>query len=81
MIEYVEDNPQNQKQKDMLQRYRNVFGTPEGRIVLGDILQMCHFGFGIMTEEARIEYNVGIAIARMSGMMQAIDTLIGIRED
>lgn len=81
MIEFPSTETEDPKQRDMLQRYRNVFGTPEGRIVLGDILQMCHFGFGIMTEEARIEYNVGIAIARMSGMMGAIDALIGIRED
>lgn len=81
MIEYAVTDTEDPSQREMLQRYRNVFGTPEGRIVLGDILQMCHFGFGISSEEARIEYNVGIAIARMSGMMQAIDTLIGIRED
>jgi hypothetical protein len=81
MIEYVESTTQDQKQRDMLQRYRNVFGTPEGRLVLGDILHMCHFGFGISCEEARIEYNVGIAIARMSGIFGAIDTLIGIREE
>jgi len=81
MIDYTPEGTDDQKQRDMLQRYRNVFGTPEGRLVLGDILQMCHFGWGITTEEARIEYNVGIAIARMAGIMGAIAAQFGIEEN
>lgn len=69
-----------QSQKDMLQRYKNVFGTAEGRKVLGDILITCHFGVPLMTEEARHEYNIGVAIARMSGVMSQVDQLLGMED-
>lgn len=81
MMEYIAPSPDDRKQREMEQRYRNVFGTIEGRLVLGDILQMCHFGWGIVSEEARIEYNVGIVIARMSGIFASIDKQLGIEED
>lgn len=69
------------RQKEIEQLYRNVFGSAEGRRVLGDILAFCHFGALLTTEVERIEYNVGVAIARMSGTMQEIDTLLKIGED
>jgi hypothetical protein len=72
---------QIRKQQDMEQLYRNVFGSPEGRRVLGDILLTCHFGVPLNSELQRIEYNVGIHIVRMSGMMNAIDQQLGIGED
>jgi hypothetical protein len=62
-------------------RYRNVFGSPEGRVVLGDILAFCHFGRLVASDEERVEYNVGVAIARMSGIMSEIDVLMKIGED
>jgi hypothetical protein len=68
-------------EKEMEQCYRNVFGSAEGRKVLGHILMANHFGVPLNTEVERIEYNVGVAIARMSGMMGEIDVLIGIGED
>jgi hypothetical protein len=67
--------------REMLQRYRNVFSTPEGRKVLGDILVTCHFGVPLMSEQERFEYNVGVTIARMSGFMGEIDRIAGMRED
>ena len=72
-----------QRAQKMLQRYRNVFGTTEGRRVLGDILTTCHFGVPLNNEVERVEYNVGIAIARMSGIMSAIEHQLGmgIEED
>jgi len=70
-----------QARKEMLQRYHNVFGSIEGRLVLGDILMMCHFGVPVNNDIERIEYNVGIAIARMSGIMQSIDRQLGIEEE
>lgn len=83
MMEY--DDPEVQKQQEraeiMRQRYRNVFGTEEGRKVLGDILVLCHFGVPLNNEAERIEYNVGIAIARLSGIMQAVDRHLGIEEE
>jgi hypothetical protein len=69
------------RNRDMEQRYRNVFGSAEGRMVLGDILAFCHFGRLVANEEERIEYNVGVAIARMSGMMGEIDVLMKMGED
>ena len=62
----------------MQQRYRNVFGSAEGRTVLGDILVTCHFGVPVNSEEERIEYNLGVYIARMCGAMEPIDSLLGI---
>jgi hypothetical protein len=55
--------------KDMQQRYRNVFGTEEGSIVLGDILTLGHFGEILNpSEDARLgEYNLAITIARLAG--------------
>jgi len=69
------------RQRDIEQLYRNVFGTAEGQRVLGDILAFCHFGRLVNGEVERIEYNVGVAIARMSGMMGQIDALLKIGED
>ena len=81
MIEFKAPEPKDDRAKAMRQRYRNVFGSAEGRAVLGDILVMCHFGVPLNTEEERIEHNVGIAIARMSGTMSAIDGILGIIEE
>lgn len=69
------------RNRDMELRYRNVFGSPEGRVVLGDILAFCHFGRLVASDEERVEYNVGVAIARMSGIMSEIDVLMKIGED
>jgi hypothetical protein len=49
--------------------------------VLGDILVSNHFGVPLNNEVERIEYNVGIAIARMSGMMSEVDALLMIGEN
>jgi hypothetical protein len=82
-IEYSADGAESaRKEQDNLQRYRNVFGSPEGRRVLGDILTAtCHFGVPLNTEQEMHEYNVGVTIARMSGMMGEIDALMKIGED
>lgn len=71
----------SRRAQEMRQRYRNVFGTEEGRRVLGHILKQNHFGVPLNTEAERIEYNVGMEIARMCGVMNEIDTLVGIREE
>ncbi len=67
--------------KKMKQYYRSVFSSAEGRKVLGDILVSNHFGVPLNNEVERIEYNVGIAIARMSGMMSEVDALLMIGEN
>jgi len=60
--------------REMQQRYKNVFGTAEGKIVLGDILTLGHFGETLNPADvvAVAEYNAAIVIARMAG---ALDTV------
>lgn len=82
MIEYSPDERlAKERSESMKQRYRNVFSSPEGISVLGHILKENHFGVPLNNEVERIEYNVAVAIARMSGMMSQIDVLMKIGED
>ncbi len=66
--------PEQQRAKDMLQRYRNVFGSMEGRIVLGDILTLGHFGEILNPQEdVRLgEHNLAMVIARQAGAFDQI---------
>ena len=81
MIDYTpEEDARQIADKKMKQYYRSVFSSAEGRNVLGDILVSNHFGVPLNNEVERIEYNVAIAIARMSGTMSEVDALIGIVE-
>ena len=82
MIDYApEEDARQFADKEMRQYYRSVFSSTEGRKVLGDILVSNHFGVPLNNEVERIEYNVGIAIARMSGMMSEVDALLMIGEN
>jgi hypothetical protein len=82
MIEYTPEKDDRQlAEKKMRQYYQSVFSSAEGRKVLGDILVSNHFGVPLNNEVERIEYNVGIAIARMSGIMSEVDSLLGILEN
>ena len=82
MIDYTpEEDARQLADKKMRQYYRSVFSSAEGRKVLGDILVSNHFGVPLNNEVERIEYNVGIAIARMSGMMSEVDALLMIGEN
>ena len=82
MIDYTpEEDARQLADKKMKQYYQSVFSSAEGRKVLGDILVSNHFGIPLNNEVERIEYNVGIAIARMSGMMGEVDALMRIGED
>lgn len=65
---------------EIQQRYRNTFGSEEGRKVLGDILTMCHFGETLDPQDsvAVAEYNVGVTIARMAGALDLIYPQLGI---
>lgn len=75
-------NLQSEKQRvrDMMQRYRNVFGSNEGRIVLGDVLTICHFGDTLDPNDPvqAAEYNVGLTILRMAGALDAIYQELGM---
>ena len=66
--------------ESMQKRYRNVFGSEEGRIVLGDILTLCHFGETLSPGDMVqvVEYNMGITIARMAGALNLIYPQLGI---
>ena len=82
MIDYApEEDARQLADKEMRQYYRSVFSSTEGRKVLGDILVSNHFGVPLNNEVERIEYNVGISIARMSGMMSEVDALLMIGEN
>lgn len=75
---------EQQHVKDTLQRYKNVFGTPEGKRVLGDILNLGNFGKNIHpSDSAKIaEQNFAVTIARMAGVFDPLYTELGIvRED
>jgi hypothetical protein len=82
MIDYTPEKDDRQlADKKMKQYYQSVFSSAEGQKVLGDILVSNHFGVPLNNEVERIEYNVGIAIARMSGMMSEVDALLMIGEN
>ena len=70
----------HQQAKDMQRRYRNVFGTPEGKVVLGDILTLGHFGDPIKPDDpvAVAESNAAIMIARMAGAFDALYNELGM---
>ena len=72
----------NQKAKDMQQFYRNVFSTPEGRIVLGDILALGHFGEPLDPTNPIVvaENNVAIIIARQAGAFDVLWQQFGMTE-
>jgi len=67
----------------MNRRYRNVFGSSEGRSVLGNILTVCHFGETLDPENPVqvAEYNVGLAIAFRSGALNLILPQLGMTEE
>jgi hypothetical protein len=67
---------------EMQKRYRNVFGTAEGRVVLGDILTLGHFGEAVdpMSPVQIAEYNVAVTIARMAGAFDALYKSLGMAE-
>ena len=66
--------------EQMLQRYHNVFGTVEGRAVLGNILVLGRFGEVLdPNSPAQIgAYNLVITIANMSGVLDLVKPQLGI---
>jgi len=71
---------EKQRVREMLQRYQNVFGTEEGRVVLGDILTLCHFGETLDPKDPvqAAEYNVGVTILRMAGVLDPLYLQLGM---
>jgi hypothetical protein len=78
----VPDQIELEKQhvREMMQRYRNVFGTDDGRLVLGDILTLCHIGETLDPKDPVqvSEYNVGLTILRMAGALDPFYFQLGI---
>ena len=68
---------------EMQQYYRNVFGSAEGRRVLGDILEVCHvFDPVDPTDTAHCaERNVGLVILQMTGALDPLYTQLGIAKE
>lgn len=77
--------PKNPTQlaKEMQQRYRNVFDTPEGRMVLGDILTLGHLGVNIDPNDPILvtEKNFAETIARTAGAFDQIFQYLGMTKE
>jgi len=71
---------EKQRVKEMVQRYHNVFGTGEGRVVLRDILTLTHFGDTLDPQDPVqvAEYNVGLTILRMAGALDPLYSELGM---
>lgn len=72
-----------QKMRDMQQRYKNVFGSAEGRIVLGDILTLGNFGETLNpVEQDKVAYqNFATTIARTAGAFDIIFQQLGMTKE
>lgn len=65
---------------ELEQRFKNVFGSAEGRAVLGHILTLGHFGVTLDADnrDQVAEYNFAIVIATMAGALEPVDRQLGI---
>lgn len=65
---------------DVNQMYRNVFGTPEGREVLGDILTKGHYGVTLDGDnrDQIAEYNFALMVATRSGVFDQVYAQLGL---
>lgn len=68
------------EQSEITQTYRNVFGTAEGLVVLGDILTQGHFGVTLDGEnrDQIAEYNFALMIATRAGVFDALYRQLGL---
>ena len=66
--------------REMQQRYRNVFGSAEGRIVLGDIMSLGHYFENINPNNPVMaaEHNFVEVIARMAGLFDSLYPQLGL---
>lgn len=72
-----------QHEQEMRQRYKNVFGSAEGRVVLGNILTLGHYGVTLDADnrDQVAEYNFAIVIATMAGALEPVDKQLGIARE
>lgn len=68
--------------KEMQQRYRNVFDTAEGRIVLGDILNLGHVFDTLdpLDPVANSERNFAVVIGRSAGAFDSLYIHLGMHQ-
>ena len=65
--------------KEMQQLYKNVFGSAEGRVVLGDILTKGHYGVTLDPETDQVaEYNFALVIGTLAGAFDRIFNQLGM---
>ena len=74
--------PERDPAREMQQRYRNTFGTTEGRRVLGDILTLGHYGVTLDSENRHqvAEYNFALLIATKAGAFDNLYQQLGMTE-
>ena len=67
-------------EQEMQQRYHNVFGSAEGRIVLGDIATVGHVFDSINPRDPVLvaERNFALVILRMAGALDLVYSQLGI---
>jgi hypothetical protein len=83
MIEFTpQEGAQVRRIKEMQQRYRNVFGSAEGKLVLGDILTEGHFGETLNPNDTMqvAEHNTAVRIARIAGAFDPMWIDLGMTE-
>ena len=70
----------NSDPEEMQKRYKNLFSTPEGKIVLGDILTKGHYGVTLDPENAVqiSEYNFALVIATNAGVFDPLYRGLGL---
>lgn len=68
--------------EEMQQRYRNVFGSSEGKLVLGDIANMCHAFDSVDANDPVLvtQRNVALVILQMAGALDSIYLQLGIAD-
>ena len=66
--------------QEMWQRYRNVFGSSEGQLVLGDILSRGHYGTTLDPDSPVIvaEYNFALTIGTLAGVFDQLYSQLGL---
>ena len=69
--------------EEMQQRYRNVFGTREGQLVLGDIMVTGHVFDNIDPRDPVLvaERNFALTIGRMASVLDALYAQLGLGQE
>jgi len=66
--------------QEMQQRYRNVFGTAEGHLVLGDIARLFHFFDAVEPGDVvmNTQRSCALVILQMAGAFNPLYTQLGL---